>query len=148
MYDDKSLVEWDNRYLVGIQMIDDQHKELIELTNNLYAGCLKGDETARIYFKEAIHGAVDYVKFHFAAEEKLLESVQYPDLQDHKKHHETFVKKIIEDVKSFESGKSFVPNEFVRYLKDWILTHIALMDKKYAAYILNLKKQGGLDKQV
>jgi hemerythrin len=135
------LVEWDDRYLVGIKVIDDQHKELIELTNTLYKGCLRGDEAAKAYFKEAIHSAVDYVKFHFAAEEKILEQVQYPELPEHKKHHESFVKKVIEDVKSFEGGKTFVPNEFVRYLKDWILTHIALMDKEYAVYIKNMKKK-------
>ncbi|MDR1301418.1 MAG: bacteriohemerythrin [Treponema sp.] len=139
---ERILVEWDDRYLVGISFIDEQHKELINLTNMLYAGCLEGNATA--YFMQTIHGTVDYVKYHFSAEEKLLESVNYPDIVNHKREHEGFVKNIFEQVKSFEAGKKFVPNEFVRYLKDWILTHIALTDKKYAQYILNLKKQGRL----
>jgi hemerythrin len=41
-------------------------------------------------------------------------------------------------------GKMFVPNTFVRFLKDWILTHIAVSDKKYSTYIFDLKKQGKL----
>jgi len=141
---DDILVEWDEKYSVGIPLIDDQHKQLINLTNTLYKGCLAGPEAAKTYFMEAIQGTVDYVKYHFAAEEKLLENVKYPDLAAHKKLHEAFVKKILEDVQSYKEGKKFVPNAFVRYLKDWILSHIAVMDKAYAKYILNLKKQGAL----
>jgi hemerythrin len=143
--DDKILVEWDDRYLTGIQLVDDQHKKLIDLTNKLYAGCLAGDDEAKVYFLETVHDTVDYVKYHFTAEEKILEKIKYPYITEHKKAHESFVKRIFEEVKSFEEGKKFVPNIFVRYLKDWILTHIAVEDKKYARYIRDLKKQSSLN---
>jgi hemerythrin len=146
--EEKKLVEWDDRYSVGIPLIDDQHKELVNMTNTLYEACLAGDRAARAYFLQAIHGTVDYVKYHFAAEEKILENVKYPHIIEHKRAHESFVKKIFVDVKSFEAGKKFVPNVFVRYLKDWILTHIAVEDKRYAEYIFNLKKQGALETMV
>ena len=142
--DAKILVEWDDRYLVGIPLVDEQHKELITMTNTLYRGCLEGDAKAKIYFMQTIHGTVDYVKHHFSAEEKILESVNYPDIGEHKREHEGFIRQIFEQVKSFEGGKKFVPNDFVRYLKDWILAHIALTDKKYAEYIHHLQKQGKL----
>jgi hemerythrin len=114
------------------------------MTNDLYKGCLQGDDAARAYFMKAVHGMVDYVKYHFAAEEQILGNIKYPDLAEHKREHEGFVKKVFEEVKSFEQGKKFIPNVFVRYLKDWILTHIAVQDKKYAEYIINLKKRGVL----
>ncbi|MDR3123764.1 MAG: bacteriohemerythrin [Treponema sp.] len=139
------FVEWEDRYSVGIPMIDEQHKELIRLTNELYKGCLAGEETARAYFMTAVKGTVDYVKYHFGMEEKLLQNVKYPELAEHKREHEAFVKNILEEVQSFKEGKKFVPNIFVRYLKDWILSHIAVADRRYAAYILNLKKQGALN---
>ncbi|MDR2397941.1 MAG: bacteriohemerythrin [Spirochaetaceae bacterium] len=142
--DDRILVEWDDRYLVDIPVIDEQHKELIRMTNTLYQGCLQGDVKAKVYFMETVHGTVDYVKYHFSAEEKILESVQYPGIGEHKKEHEGFIRQIFEQVKSFEGGRKFVPNDFVRYLKDWILAHIALTDKKYAEYIHHLQKQGKL----
>ncbi|MFP3040395.1 bacteriohemerythrin [Treponema primitia] len=143
-----AFVEWDDRYSVGIPLIDDQHKELIRLTNELYKGCLTGDEAAQVYFMSAVKGTVDYVKYHFSAEEKLLENAKYPEIADHKKQHESFIKQILGDVQSYQGGKKFVPNVFVRYLRDWILSHIAVMDKKYAAYILNLKKQGALSSTI
>jgi hemerythrin len=138
------FVEWDDRYSVGIPLIDEQHKQLIEMTNTLYEACLGGTETARAHFREVVRGTVDYVRYHFAAEEKLLENVKYPGFAPHKREHESFVLKIVEGVRNFEEGRQFVPNIFVRYLKDWILAHIAVEDKKYAEYILDLKKQGAL----
>jgi hemerythrin len=148
MDEEKILVEWDDRYAIGIPLIDDQHKELIDLTNKLYAGCLAGDEAGRTYFMKTVHGVVDYVKYHFSAEERILEKVDYPALAEHKRAHECFVKQVFDDVKSFEGGKKFVPNVFVRFLKDWILTHIAVEDKRYAEYIMNLKRQGVLGSRV
>jgi hemerythrin len=142
---DDEIVEWDDRYSVAIPLIDEQHKELIRLTNELYKGCLAGEEAARTNFMTAIKGTVDYVKYHFGVEEKLLQSVNYPELAEHKREHEAFVKHILDEVHSFNGGKKFVPNVFVRYLKDWILSHIAVADRKYSAYILNLKKQKALD---
>jgi hemerythrin len=139
------LVEWEDRYSVGIPFVDDQHKELIKLTNKLYKGCLGGEVVARAYFLTAVKGTVNYVKYHFNAEEKLMENVKFPEFAEHKRQHEDFVKQILEDTQSFQEGKKFIPNVFVRFLKDWILSHIAVLDKRYASYILNLKKQGALD---
>jgi hemerythrin len=143
------LVEWDDKYSVKIPLIDEQHKELLEHTNTLYRGCLSGTEEERIaHFMEAVHIVVDYTKYHFSAEEKMLENVKYPELARHRKEHEGFVQKIVDDVKSFQNGEKFVPNNFVRFLKDWILSHIAMEDTKYSQYIFSLKKSGQLDKRL
>jgi hemerythrin len=99
-------VEWQEHYSVGIPLIDDQHKELIKLTDNLYKACLEGNAVAGAYFKEVVHSTVDYIKFHFTAEERIMANVNYPDLAVHKKQHESFVKKVIEDAKRFEEGKA------------------------------------------
>jgi hemerythrin len=141
---DVLLVEWDEKYSVGIPLIDNQHKELIRLTNKLYQGCLGGDEKAREFFMITVRGVLDYVKYHFSAEENLLKNAKYPLLEDHKKEHESFVLQLVNDVKSYHDGRKFVPNSFVRYLRDWILSHIAMTDTQYAKYILDLKKQGQL----
>jgi hemerythrin len=139
------IVEWDDKYSVGIDLIDGQHKELIENTNKLYQGCLSGtDDERKVFFMQAVKSVVDYVKFHFSAEERMLENVKYPELSAHRKQHEGFVKKLLDDVQSFKEGQKFVPNNFVRFLRDWILSHIAMEDTKYSRYIFDLKKNGKL----
>jgi hemerythrin len=142
---EKPFIEWDDKFSVGIRAIDDQHKELVRLTNELYQGCLAGDDTAKAYFLVAIHSTVAYVKYHFSSEEKLMKKVNYPQLGEHKREHDAFTKEIIEGAKNFEEGKKFVPNLFVRYLKDWVLSHIAVSDIQYARYIMDLKKKGLLE---
>jgi hemerythrin len=137
------LVEWQERYSVGIPKIDEQHKELLRLTNELYASCLKdNDEEEKAHFKKTISALVNYVSEHFAAEERLLKRVDYPEYAAHRSEHTGFVKKVLEQVTEFNEGKNFAPNSFVRYLKDWILGHIAVSDKRYSEYIFALKKQG------
>lgn len=129
-----SFVEWDVKYSVGIKEIDEQHKRLLEITNNLFNACTQGKDVANAEFKDAIKDAVNYVKTHFAFEEDLLTKNNYPELKRHKLEHEAFVKKILEEAKNFETGKQFVPNNFVRFLRDWTLEHIAVSDKKYALF--------------
>ncbi|MDR2500393.1 MAG: bacteriohemerythrin [Treponema sp.] len=142
--DQKVFVEWDERYNTGIPLIDEQHKDLLDLTNKLYEACLAGDTAANETFKSAIRSVYDYIKYHFSAEEKLLEKVRYPELASHKKEHEVLVKHVLENVQMYEGGKKFIPNAFVRTMREWILTHIAVNDKHYSEYIKNLKKQGAL----
>jgi hemerythrin len=136
------MVVWGENYATGIELIDNQHKELFSLTNELFHACLDGDEVLKDIFKETMGRMVAYVRFHFGAELELLLRVKYPDYHEHKKQHDTMVREILEAVKSYTEGRKFVPNLFVRTLRDWILSHIAISDKHYVSYIEVQKKKG------
>ncbi|MDR0569551.1 MAG: bacteriohemerythrin [Spirochaetaceae bacterium] len=139
MEETKKYVEWKDEYSVKIPLIDEQHRELIKLTNNLYEACIEGSDAAQEYFKEVIRKTLEYVKFHFSAEERLLTNAKYPDLAVHKRQHESFVKKITEDAQKYEKGQA-VAYVYVNYLKEWILNHIAVHDKAYSEFILKQKE--------
>lgn len=141
------IVSWSETYATGIELIDNQHMQLVKLTNELYRGCMSGKETANAAFKDTMSRMVEYVRFHFAAEQKILEAVKYPEYKAHKKLHDTLVMNILEAVKEYEKGVKFVPNQFVRTLKDWIFGHIAVYDKGYSLYIREQKKKGLLTDQ-
>jgi hemerythrin len=130
-------VQWHSSYSVGIRLIDSQHQELIRMTNALFKSCLQGDKAAREFFKKVIRSAVDYINFHFSTEEKIFVLVNYPLAAAHKKEHESFVAEVVKQSKDFEEGRKFVPNAFARFLKNWVLSHIAISDRKYAEYIQN-----------
>jgi hemerythrin len=144
----KVVVKWDNAYSVGVKLIDDQHKELIRLTNELALGVEKGGAEAEIYFMKVIQGAVRYVKTHFTTEEIIMERLKFPEYLSHKKEHEDFVAEVLRDVKAFEEGQKLVPLEFAQFLQQWVLNHIDKSDKKYAFFFDELRARGQLDESL
>jgi len=131
---DKEYVSWSNSYSMGVKLIDDQHKGLIDFVNDLFNNASGNEKRERAYFTEVIQQAVQYIKEHFQAEEKLMIGTKFPGYAEHKKVHDEFTLTVVKSVKDFEAGKRLVLEKFAYFLKDWILTHIAVMDRQYADY--------------
>jgi hemerythrin len=143
------MVVWDDKYATGIELIESQHKELFSITNELFRACKSDDEKLKKVFIETMERMVNYVCFHFGAEQQMLQRINYPDYQEHKKQHDKLVRDILEAVKAHNTGDRFIANQFVRTMRDWILSHIAITDRLYATYIANQKKKGLLiDKDI
>jgi hemerythrin len=139
------LVRWSPTFSVGIRLIDEQHKELLNLTNDLFNHCI-GDEAAeKAYFAKVIHEAVNYVKIHFSTEEKIMLKTNFSGYLDHKREHDAFVLMVVDQIQAFKEGKKFNLTVFTKFLKNWILTHIALKDKQYFDYFKKVatRKQDG-----
>ena len=136
------IVTWGDKYAVGIASIDKQHRELVDLTNKLYYACLTRNEDIDAAFKTTMSRLVEYVRFHFSDEQVLLERIKYPNYTDHKKEHDKLIRDILKAAKDHSAGKKFIPNQFVRTLKDWIFGHIAVTDKIYSAYVNEQRKKG------
>ena len=131
---EEDSVFWSDEYSVDFELIDDQHKELVRMTNVLFDGCKAGSTAADVAFMKTIRNAVEYAQTHFFTEEKYMKAAKYPDLEKHKKEHDSFVASVVSSVKNFEEGKS-EPIALARFLKKWLLTHIAESDKQYAPYL-------------
>jgi hemerythrin len=140
----KQIVEWHDSYSIGIRLVDDQHKELINLTNRLHEASVMGWDKSKVAFMSAIRGMVDYVGYHFSTEEKIMERVNYPEYKVHKKEHSDFVKEVLRQVQDFQAGQKVSANDLVLFLKDWVLAHIAVCDKKMGIYLIKLKRDGAL----
>jgi hemerythrin len=137
----REIVKWSPSLSIGIRLIDEQHQGLIKLTNELFLSCLKGGEVANARFLKTIRETVQYVQFHFSTEEAIQKRINYPDYASHKREHEEFVRQVLLSVAEFNSGKKFLPNKFVKFLQDWVLTHIAVTDKKLGEYLQVLRKR-------
>jgi len=127
-------ISWSNHYSMGIKLIDDQHKGLVDFVNDLFNHSTGKEDEERAYFKDVIQVAVSYVKTHFATEEKYMLVTKFPGYAEHKKVHDEFILTVVQAVKDFESGKRLVLEKFAYFLKDWVLSHVAGQDVLYAQY--------------
>jgi hemerythrin len=132
------LVEWSDDFSAGNRQIDQQHKELVRMTNDLYAGCQMGGVMAKVYLLKSIQGAVHYVRTHFSTEEDIMVKADYPGFAEHKQQHDDFVAEVSVQIRKFEKDDNPDPAGFVKYLMDWIMQHIAVSDKGYVPYIARM----------
>ena len=140
-------VNWSPTYSVGVALIDNQHKELLKLTNDLYSHSIGDPESEHAYFKTVIKAAVDYVKVHFSTEEQLMIKTKFSGYAEHKRQHDSFILTVLEQAKIFEENKKMPLLTFTNFLKDWVMTHIAISDKQYFEYfkkIATRKSDGSL----
>ncbi len=126
-------LKWSNRYSVHIVEIDEQHKKLINLINEMYdamqAG--KGREIIDIVLDEF----VDYTVFHFNTEERLLRQHGYPNYDDHKDMHDHIAKKARELKKTLDKRNKPSSIDVMLLMTNWLNTHILEEDRKYVPYI-------------
>lgn len=128
-----AMVSWDDNFSVGVKELNDQHKKLIDLLNNLHDAMRvgKGKEILSTILKNLI----DYTQVHFSAEEKYLVKYGYPDYAKHKTEHVQLVNKVLTFQKDFEKGNIMLSMEVVNFLKDWLSNHILIADKKYGPFL-------------
>ena len=131
---DGKHVIWSSSYSIGIPKIDDQHKELLEFVNGLYSHATGDDAAEQVYFSQVIHKLIEYTKYHFANEEKMMVATKFPGYEEHKKDHEEFVRTIIKTAKDYEAGRRLTLEKLAHFLKDWVLSHIAVRDMVYSQY--------------
>ena len=132
-----TFIKWEDRLVLGIPIIDKQHQRLVELTNNLYLSFSKNTKTANFRFVKTLHEAVEYMRYHFITEEKMMLLLEFPDYPAHKKEHESFIREVLARTKRINSRKHLVPHRFLHYLKRWIPSHIAVCDKALAKFFLH-----------
>ena len=127
-------ISWNDNFVVGIKQIDDQHKLLINMTNELFEACTTGPDQANISFRNTIRLMVNHTKDVFTHEEDLFALTTYPDMAAHKAQHRDFMRNILEHQKKFQAGVRYVPNSLVRFLTEWISSHIVINDRNFGIY--------------
>jgi methyl-accepting chemotaxis protein len=128
-----AAMDWLREYSVSVPEMDDQHKRIISMINDLNQAI--GSEKGRTALQDALNGLVAYTEEHFRSEEKLLRDAGYPEFNLHKPLHEAFVAKAVAFRGESESGKAMVGTEIIIFLKDWLVNHIMLQDKKYGPWV-------------
>lgn len=125
-----ALIEWNDKFSVQVKELDDQHKKLVELLNSLHDAMKKRESRASLNL--ILMQLVDYTKYHFAHEEKLMQQCNYADYAAHKQIHETLISKVNGYYSQIQNGQFMLAVELVQFLRDWVINHIGHIDKKYS----------------
>lgn len=127
------LFRWEARFETGIREIDDQHKRLIWLINDLHEAMKEGRGRETISF--ILAKLLDYSIYHFRTEEGLMEGSDYPFSAEHIKQHAEFILKVQDLSKRFDSGEFMITVETNEFLKEWLTGHILGTDKEMAPFL-------------
>lgn len=120
-------MEWSEKFNIGIEVIDNQHRQILEYINTLDQIRTSGQ---RHQIKEVLDDLIDYTQSHFSFEENLLQQVNYQYLPSHRGIHELFVKRLNDCRQRFIQGES-VEQDLHRLLSKWLLNHIQHDDQDY-----------------
>jgi hemerythrin len=133
-----AFFDWKENFSVGVKAIDNQHKKILELINELVESIRDSREDKII--KEVLADLKEYTHYHFGLEKKLFEKYKYPKSIEHLKEHEVFIDKINLLIDGAEKMKECVPMETLDYLRDWFMKHMVGVDKNYSKYFESIGK--------
>ena len=126
---------WKDSYKIGVDLIDEQHKELFDRVDRLLEVIKKDDfSEKRDECSKAINFLKEYVVKHFSEEEAYQESIKYSGLDEHKKLHKDFTDEILkQETKIAESNFDIsVLQNFATILTNWLVEHVTVEDQKLA----------------
>jgi hemerythrin-like metal-binding protein len=124
------FMTWTSDLSVGVAVLDDDHKKLIGIINQLHFGINAGHD--REVLEVVLDELVDYIRFHFSREEEMLLKAGYAAMPAHLNEHEKFIREILNMQARLKSSPvSLLDMELMEFLRDWLFSHILVSDKKY-----------------
>ena len=123
------FLKWNKDYSVQVEEIDNQHKKLVEMLNELYVAFMHKEQDKKV--EEIITRMVDYTIYHFDTEETYFQELNYEDADEHIAEHEDFKNKLAEFQEKLKKNKSALAIETINFLRGWLVNHIGKNDKKY-----------------
>lgn len=119
---------WSEQFSVGIEVIDQQHRKILEYINQLddiNSGIQSNREIGRL-----IDALIDHTIYHFNFEEKIQEEAGYPYINAHRRLHVQFAKRLTGFQTRVAEGED-ISGELESFLTSWLLDHLKHDDSDY-----------------
>lgn len=133
---------WTKEFEIGINLIDEQHKKLLEIGNRIN-DLLINHEDGDNNFDEiytVIEELKDYTVYHFDTEEELFVKYKYSDYDNHKKKHDDFIEYLESvDLEHIDGNQKEFLKELLGKIVQWVFKHIIATDFLYKDYLLKFK---------
>ena len=128
-----ALLRWSKKYSVGINAVDLEHGAFLRSLNRLHAAMIQGKGKSVI--GPLLRGLPATVRDHFATEESLMKSTNYPGLAEHRAIHEEFTRQLNEFVTLLERGDRGLSILLLVSMRDHISEHIQRDDQAYVPWL-------------
>ncbi len=131
----RDYIKWDSSFVLGIDLVDKQHKTLVEQINKLIRAMEEGKSKEIIF--EMVDFLIDYAATHFRDEEEIMKNVNYPELKEHQEAHKNFAEFVVELQEKLqkEGIKSGMAMSMKKFLGNWLIYHIKDTDKKIGEFM-------------
>lgn len=129
------IIKWTDDLSVNNTKIDDQHRKLIDIYNSLHSRMM--DHQVKAGFDvglDALKEMIKYGKYHFSSEEKFMEKINYPDIENHKKIHNDFIRQLDRIALELHQNGFILNSEIMKVMENWLVDHILNEDQKLKAY--------------
>jgi hemerythrin len=137
---DYQVVQLDSRYSVGIEAIDEQHKQLISMCHILHLNHQKKDEISRDFFRNCVSSLVNFLQYHFFSEEQLLSRIAYPEFRTHQEEHKKAIEFLNRHLMYLGTSEEARIKESIPLFYTLLLNHITVCDRRYAAYVHTMNR--------
>lgn len=122
-----ALINWSDNLSVNVKEIDNQHKQLIAMINELDEAMR--NRKGRDILGKIITNMINYTAHHFSTEEKYFAQYGYPATEEHMKEHRAFVDKVNDFNNKFDKARIGLTTDVINFLSDWLKRHIQGTDK-------------------
>lgn len=130
---DMLTIAWDDRYLLDLPTIDNQHKYLLHLLNKLYNDFATSGSTDSP--DQLLAALIDYATYHFALEERWMEAQQFPLLESHRREHRSFAARVADMERNYREHHRNISLDLLTFLHNWLITHIQGSDHEFGCFI-------------
>ncbi len=128
------MYQWSEEYSLGIEEIDQQHRRLIEIANQIYE--IMNDQWRLDKYNqilEVLGELKDYTIYHFKSEEEYMAKIGYKKRFSHAIEHSAFVEKLnAVDLRDIDEKQDKYLRDLLGFITDWVVNHIMTTDKLYA----------------
>ena len=142
----KPVLAFDDAFITGVDEIDDQHRNLINLTNEAAQVFAAGPPANQVH--QLVQELLSYAIYHFRTEETLMQQYGYREAsneaaESHIQQHRDFAAKVVSVQEALQRRQFVDPDALVAYLAEWITRHILGTDQDLAAFILERRAEQG-----
>jgi hemerythrin len=128
------IIAWTSQLNVGVKLLNNDHKQLVNLINSLHDGLVTGH--AKPELQNTFERLVSYTRIHHANEERLLAEAGFHGLPAHKREHLQMLQQLLElEIRFINSTQLGVEMEIMQQLRVWLFKHIQGTDQQFTSHL-------------